>query len=231
MDTIENTKEKLVLRMPANLALANAIRRAVSEIPTLAIEDVEVFNNGSALYDEILAHRLGLIPLKTEKSMSSKTKIDFKLSKKGPAMVYSEDLNGAGEVVYGKMPITILGENHKIELVATAVLGTGREHAKHIPGLCYYRHILSVKSSPQIDKIIENSKGMVRAEKKGGKWLCDLSDAEQKEIEDADKNAIEDSDEILFFVESYGNMPAKDILQEAAKALEKDLGEFEKSVK
>ncbi len=231
MQVIQETKEKLILRIDANEPLANAIRRSVSEVPTLAIDEVEIFKNDSALYDEVLAHRLGLIPLRTEKSMSSKTKIDFKLSRKGPCTVYSEDLRGPADIIYGKIPISILGEEHKLELVATAILGTAREHSKHLPGLCYYRNILEVKSSTQIDKIIENSKGLIKAEKKGTKWFCDLKDAEIKEIEKIEKDAISDSEELIFVIESFGNMPAKDILIQAIKALEENLDEFEKEVK
>ncbi len=231
MQTIENTKERLILRMDANLPLANAIRRSISEIPTLAIDEVEIFKNGSALYDEMLAHRLGLIPLKTEKSMTAKTKINLKLSKKGPCTVYAEDVGGAAEIVYPKIPITILGENHKLELVAVATLGTGQEHAKHSPGLCYYRNLLEIKSSPASDKIIQNSKGAIKPEKKGSKWLCDLNDAEVNEIEKNDKEAVSDSEEIIFVIESFGNMPAKDILQGAIKSLEDNLDDFEKLLK
>src|SRR3989344_5359742 len=102
---ISNTPEKLILRLPANEALANAVRRSVSEVPILAIDEVEVYKNDSALYDEVLALRLGLVPLKTEKSMNSKTKIDLKLSKTGPCTVYSSDLQGDAEIVFGKIPI------------------------------------------------------------------------------------------------------------------------------
>lgn len=46
-------------------ALANAFRRLmISEVPSMAIEKVHIYNNTSIIQDEILAHRLGLIPLK-----------------------------------------------------------------------------------------------------------------------------------------------------------------------
>ena len=96
--------------------------------------------NDSALYDEVLAHRLGLLPIKTEKSMSDKTKINFKLSKKGPCTVYASDLSGNAEIVFPQMPLTILNDGAKLELTATTILGTGLEHAKFIPG-----HLVSIK--------------------------------------------------------------------------------------
>ncbi|MBS3088360.1 DNA-directed RNA polymerase subunit D [Candidatus Pacearchaeota archaeon] len=231
METIQNTPEKLILRIEANQQLANALRRSISEIPVLAVDEVEIFKNDSALYDEVLAHRIGLIPLKTEKSMTAKTKIDFKLSKKGPCTVYAEDLHGAGKIVQPKIPITILGEGHQLELVATARLGKGIDHAKHIPGLCYYRHLLEIKSSLQVDKIIQNSKGVIKPEKKGAKWICDIDDASVTEINKIDKEAIKDSDELIFIVESYGNMPAKEMLLGAVEALEENLKYFEKEIK
>ncbi|KOS18553.1 DNA-directed RNA polymerases I and III subunit RPAC1 [Escovopsis weberi] len=44
-------------------SLANAFRRIlIAEIPTLAIENVYIENNTSVIQDEVLAHRLGLIP-------------------------------------------------------------------------------------------------------------------------------------------------------------------------
>ncbi|MBS3099094.1 DNA-directed RNA polymerase subunit D [Candidatus Pacearchaeota archaeon] len=231
METLQNTKEKLVLKIDANEPLANAIRRSISEIPTLAIDEVEIYKNDSALYDEMLSHRLGLIPIRTEKSMSVKTEINFKLSQKGPCTVYAEDLKGPAEIVYPKIPLTILNENHKLELLATARLGIGKDHAKYAPGLCYYRHIKEIKSTLQIDRIIEKSNGLIKPDKKGSKWLCDLNDAQISEIEKIDKNAIEDSNEIILVIESYGNMPAKDILLQAIKVLEANLDYLEKKIK
>lgn len=48
-------------------SFANAFRRLIiSEVPSMAIEKVHIFNNTSIMQDEVLAHRLGLIPLKAD---------------------------------------------------------------------------------------------------------------------------------------------------------------------
>ncbi|MBM3230068.1 DNA-directed RNA polymerase subunit D [Candidatus Pacearchaeota archaeon] len=231
MAVVSKSSDKVVIRMPAHESLANALRRSVAEVPTLAIDEVELYKNDSALYDEMVAHRLGLVPLKTEGKMNEKTKIELKLSKTGPGTVYSGDLEGNAEVVHDNIPLTILKEGHKLELVATAILGKGIDHAKYTPGLAYYRHILKVKGNAQIDAIIQKSAGLMKAEKTGSTWLCDLNEATQHAINVIDDKAISDSDEMLFIVESYGNMSASDILKKAIASLSDNLDEVVKAFK
>ena len=231
MQLIQKTPEKLILRMNANYGLANAIRRSIEEIPVLAIDEVEFFKNDSALYDEFLAHRIGLIPLKTESKLGSKTNVSLKLKKIGPCTVYSGDFKGGVKVVHDKIPITLLEKDQELELVASAALGKGIEHTKYSPGLCYYRPVLEIKSGPQIDKIIQSNKGAIKAEKSGSRWICDLPEAEVDEILKIDKEAVKDSDEILFFIESWGMIGAEIILKKAIDALGDNLKEFEKALK
>lgn len=48
-------------------AIANALRRVLlAEVPSMAIEKVFINNNTSIIQDEVLAHRLGLIPIKAD---------------------------------------------------------------------------------------------------------------------------------------------------------------------
>lgn len=231
MQTIKKTPERMIIRTNMGYSLANAIRRSVEEISTLAIDEVEIFRNDSALYDEFLAHRFGLIPLKTDGKMGEKTKVEFKLKNVGPGTVYSGDLKGGAKIMYEGIPLTLLEKGHELELVATARLGKGTDHAKHVPGLCHYRYLTEIKSSPQIDKLVKEANSVISPEKKGSFWICDLPEATIDEIEKLDKSAVKDSSEILFFIESWGHLEAETILTKAIDILKKNLKEFEKLIK
>ena len=65
---IERTRFTMRLAIRGiRIPFANALRRIMlSEVPAMAIEDVVIIENSSVLNDEILAHRLGFIPIKTD---------------------------------------------------------------------------------------------------------------------------------------------------------------------
>ncbi len=64
--------------------IANALRRIMmAEVPTMAIEKVFVMKNTSIIQDEVLSHRLGLIPLRADA-----TQFDMK---KGTLLIVVED--------------------------------------------------------------------------------------------------------------------------------------------
>ena len=139
-------------------AFANAFRRAmIGEVPTLAIEDVRIYDNTSALFDEMLAHRLGLIPIKTD--LTTYVKQDacacggagcpactstYTLSVEGPKTVMSSDLipqDPMATPVFDNVPIVKLIKGQKLVIEARAVLNTGRVHAKWQPTLvCGYKN-------------------------------------------------------------------------------------------
>jgi len=153
----------------ARPAFANAFRRAmIGEVPTLAIEDVRIYDNTSAFFDEMLAHRLGLIPIKTDLSTySTKEKctcggagcpgcmVTFTLSVEGPKTVLSSDLipqDPNATPVYDNIPIVKLTKGQKLVLEAHAILNTGREHAKWQPTLvCGFKNHPVVSISEACD--------------------------------------------------------------------------------
>lgn len=150
-------------------SLANALRRAIiSEVPVMAVEKVTFYDNSSILSDEILAHRLGLIPLKTDlktynpisecnckgKGCSRCTAI-LTLDVSGTGMIYSKDLKSTDpEIVpvYDNIPIVKLAERQKVKLEAIAQLGTGSEHIKWQGGLASYE----IKENKSFDFFVES---------------------------------------------------------------------------
>ena len=133
---------------------ANALRRfAISEVPCMAIDEIVIHENSSVLYDEILAHRLGLIPLTTDlegyilsqdcdcKTSLGCTKCRVLLVLDAVATdevktIYSGDLVSEDTRVkpyVDNIPIIKLAPSQKIKLEAYAKLGKGRHHAKWQP--------------------------------------------------------------------------------------------------
>ena len=151
-------------------AFANAIRRAMlSDVPVMAIEDVIFVENTSVMYDEILAHRLGLVPLKTDldayvpreecdcKSDLGCPKCTASLILEAEAgdqivTVESGDLKPTTEIVpvTGKIPIVKLAPRQKVKLEAYARLGRGSEHAKwQAASVAAYKYIPKITLRPE----------------------------------------------------------------------------------
>ena len=79
---IDNSKPliNVYLFKQIDISLCNAIRRTIiRSIPVLAVEDVEIYTNESAHYDETVAHRLGLIPLVTDVDVYDEIRVSEEL--------------------------------------------------------------------------------------------------------------------------------------------------------
>ncbi|RMD58060.1 DNA-directed RNA polymerase subunit D, partial [Candidatus Woesearchaeota archaeon] len=148
--------------LKANVAVANTLRRIMMEsVPTMAIHEVEFIKNDSALYDEMLAHRLGLIPLTTDlksyeikkenEEYTAKNSLKLFLKAKGPCTVYAEQLESQDPKVkaaHPKTPIVKLLKGQELEFQATAILGVGKDHTKFAPCKAWYtqEYKVSVKN-------------------------------------------------------------------------------------
>ncbi len=213
-------KEKLKLSFftDMSLSLANAIRRSALEIPIMAIDEVEIFKNDSALYDEMIAHRIGLIPIKTEKAIKE-TK--FKLKEKGPKTVYSSDIHPSIGTDY-ELPIVILDQDQEFEIIANAKLGKGIEHIKYSPGLIYFRHNVD---EDILDYVHINEDGKVSFEEEELK-VKNLSEEQMNKI-----RKTKEVKELELNIESWGQISAKDIFLRSIDILDENLKEFEKAMK
>ena len=145
----------------------NTLRRLMlAEVPCMAIDEVVVIENSSVLQDEFIAHRLGLIPLKTNldeynlpEECPCKSEFGCNLcrvtltldaeAKEGTRTIYSGELISENpEIVPVKenIPIMKLTKGQKLKLEAYARLGRGKKHAKWQPvSLCAYKYFPKIE--------------------------------------------------------------------------------------
>jgi DNA-directed RNA polymerase subunit D len=155
IDILEKEDERVIVKFNnAPRQYVNALRRlSISEVPTLAIDDVIILENSSVMHDEAIAHRLGLIPLRTDldrfvmphdcdcKSTLGCSKcrvllvLDSEANEK-TKVVTSGELLSEDELVKPvsrDIPIIILAPSQKLKFEAYARLGVGKDHAKWQP--------------------------------------------------------------------------------------------------
>jgi DNA-directed RNA polymerase subunit D len=158
---------------------ANAVRRfCIAEVPAMAIDDVVILENSSVLYDEILAHRLGMIPIKTDLDRYNlpedcdcgnplgchKCRVLFVLDAKGKdkvSTVYSGDLVSEDREVRPvseSIPLVKLAQGQSVKLEAYARLGKGKEHAKWQP--CTVAALTEGKNEGVYDLMVESTGGL-----------------------------------------------------------------------
>jgi len=150
-----------------NVPFVNALRRIMlTEVPAMAIDELVILENSSMLNDEILAHRMGFIPLKTDldsynlpEECTCKSEFGCNLCRltltleaeatEKTITVYSEDLESENPditPVSDKIPIVKLAQEQKIKMEAYARLGKGKDHAKWQPvSMCTYKYLPQIK--------------------------------------------------------------------------------------
>lgn len=152
LEVISKDKEKIAIKLKGvPLQYSNALRRVcLNGVPVFAIDTVDIIENTSVLPDEGLAHRLGLIPIKTDlsrfnepskcdcqsESGCSNCKIMLVLDSDESDVtrtVLSNELSSEDDSIKpisDKIPIVHLAPGQKIKIECYARLGRGTEHAK-----------------------------------------------------------------------------------------------------
>jgi len=238
MKTITKKNNQITFTAEIEESLANAIRRYIDQIPILAIDEVEISKNDSPLYDETVAHRIGMVPLKMDKSITEKSVEELALIAKKDGVIYSEDLKGKVSPVYDKIPITVLKKGQELEILATAKVGKGSTHSKFSPGFMFYRDSIKVKIDKDCPKEVTNVCPQKILEVEGGKVVCtndekcDMCEVCTEFCKKKGKNSIEltPSKELVITVESFGQIEETEIFKRAIEVLKDDLKEFAKKI-
>ena len=257
-----------------NYSFVNSIRRSlVSMVPCLALHEIDFhmgslgsyvdeesgdereYESISAMFNEIVAHRIGMLPVPTDEktieafgdSIDDDTKqpdIMYSLHKQGPCTVYSGDLepvSGDTSLVIPEtnVPLVKLAEGQAILVYAKAKIGNAQKHTKWQCAVAprFYQaptiNVSSGKGSKAIFDIIDKK----NFKKKGKSHVIDnpveaheaLRKLEQLWNDKEAKGAMEVStkkDHFIFEFETNGAMKAKLALEQALKALDGHCNEF-----
>ncbi len=234
---------------------ANALRRTMmAEVPTMAVEWVDFKKNDSALPDELLANRLGQVPLTFDKKayeLSSECKCDGKgcnrcqvkltIKVKDPCMVYSGELKSRTKdvkPVFDKIPIVELFDGQELQFEAIAQLGIGKEHAKWQAAVVGYKNMpkitINVKDKKECEKYIKLCPRHVFTMKDGGVAVRDPMNCSlcMQCVENAENVKVETEDDCFIFnVESVSGLTAENVVLNATEILEKKFDHFDKGLK
>lgn len=239
MKLMNKKDNQIIFTAEIEESLANAIRRYVNEILIPTIDKVEILKNDSPLYDETVAHRLGLIPLRIKGIVNEKTSDEIKLNVKKQGFVCSGEMVGKIKPVYENIPITSLNKDQELNLIATVRAGKGSKHSKFSPGLIFYRNVFDIKidkDCPQeVTKacpkgILDLKEGRVTVK---DNLKCDMCEACLEICKKQKKDSIQitPTKELLITVESFGQMSDREMFNKAIEKLKKDLEEVNKKTK
>lgn len=237
MKLISKKENKLIFEEEIQNTLINAIRRHVNEISIAAIDEVEIAKNDSPLYDETIAHRLGLVPLKMEKMKEDEEKkMKIKVTKAG--IVFSKDLKGDLEVVYENIPLTLLNEDQEINIKASVKTGRGKDHAKFSPGLLFYRENCEIEVDKEFLNEIREKFPENKIKEKGDKVIVEdnlekplVDFCEGLSIKNNKKIEIKENKGKIISIESFGQISCEEIFKKSIEILRKNLSEVSKKIK
>ena len=263
---MEDRKARFILRN-SSPAMANALRRTMlQDIPKMAIDKVEFhlgpimqddkeYESVTSLFDEIIAHRLGLIPVPTNDQFTFQKDcscggvgcpgctIMYSLNKVGPGTVLSGDLMPLGDstlkVKDEAIPIVELTDTQAVLIYATAVMGTAKQHVKWQAafGVGYsYMPTVTIKADKagvaEVQEAAASYPGLFKAE--DGKLVvddiyraCTYGKAVEQDPALQDAVTVEwDDTAFVFKYETDGSLTARQVLDKAVEILEQKAEEF-----
>lgn len=238
IEILNETDEKMTFILEGeDPSFAGELRRIMtSEIPTMAIQYVDFIENDSGLYDEVLAHRIGLVPwtwdldaydLKEECKCKgegcSRCEVQFALEREGPGRILAGDLKSTDESVEAvdeDIILVDLLEGQKLEFEATASLGFGKDHPKHqasVVGYEYYPEKIVVDPESETEELMEDLPDEIIEEDDGKIIITDpiKHDPSLTDLSKLSHKIEGDENRIVFNVESVCALTARQILEQS----------------
>ncbi|MCC7553445.1 MAG: DNA-directed RNA polymerase subunit D [Methanobacteriaceae archaeon] len=245
----QNDDELVLIIRDAEIPFVNAIRRsAMMSVPKIAIEDVNIIRNDSSMFNEVLAHRLGLTPLVSSlkhvegmaladecdcNDFCPKCGVAFSLNAVGPKEVYSKDLISSDskiKPVYDTIPLVKLKEGEELKIEAVAKLGLGKDHAKWMPTtVCAYKQYpeITFNENVEIDYDCADAcpRGILKGDRRSKKIkILDIEDCSMCKscVRASVNNYINvgyQENNFIFKIETDGSMTPKEVLLKACDEL------------
>ncbi|WP_296792644.1 DNA-directed RNA polymerase subunit D [uncultured Methanobrevibacter sp.] len=250
----QSDNEMVFIIRDAEVPFINAIRRcAMVNVPKIAIEDVNIIRNDSAMFNEVLAHRLGLTPLVSDldalegmllpedEGWEEYTNgIMFTLNEVGPKVVYSKDLKSSDskiKPVYDTIPLVKLKEDEVLNIEAVAKVGYGKEHAKWMPTtVCAYKQYpeITFNDDVEIDYDCAQAcpRGILKSDRRSKKIkILDIEDCAMCKscVRASDNGYINVGfrpNDFIFRIETDGAMHPKEVLLKACDVLGEKADKF-----
>ncbi len=150
LNILQQQENELVFEMiGCDTSFANALRRILlAEVPTVALEYVYMWNNTSLIHDEVLAHRLGLVPLNVDARLfdpmeegedaTDRNTVVFQMKVSCPKAPAKKASKGKGDSDMEVEPGVL--ENSDLD---KAALAAARKEAIETPGRPYTKHVYS----------------------------------------------------------------------------------------
>ncbi|RLG48359.1 MAG: DNA-directed RNA polymerase subunit D [Thermoproteota archaeon] len=238
----KNADSVEILLYETNPSLANSFRRALlSEVPVMAVDEVIFYMNTTEFPDEYIAHRLAMIPIKTDLSSYRvgdgkivTLRVDKRAEKDGE-VVYSGDLESSDPAIVPanpNIPIVVMQEGAALRLEAIVRMGKGKWHSKWqaVSGLGYsyfpvYR--LRGEALEFCREILEKCPGEAVEEEDGCMIVRDytLCPELKEAIEEARRRGVEgvdvewDDSRIIIKFETTGALKIEEIIESAISEL------------
>ncbi len=238
----ENDTVELLIK-DTNYSFINAIRRTMmSGIPILAAENITFYDNSSVLFDEYLAHRIAMIPIKTDpKRYKEGETVKLVLDVEGPGTIYSKDIKSTDpkcDVAKTNIPLVKLKEGQRIKLEIEAMMGKGKNHVKWQPVNAFYKNPAKItsKTTSNAKKIAESCPKKLLKVKSNKvilddpKLECDLC-AKCRDESNGAITLTHDEKTFIYNIENHGNLNNKEIITETVKEIQKKLNEIKKELK
>ncbi len=187
IEVLENTPNSIRLKLDgASATFVNALRRKViNGVNCFAIDRVTFYENTGPMFDEYVAHRLGLIPIHTPEGYELGEEVLFTLEAEGPKIVYSAELKTSDKkvkVANENVPIIKLAEEQRIKFDAKAIVGTPMNNSKFQAALATYK-------------------------------------------------ALDKEGSFEFYIESFGQMTPKEIMENAIESMKEEMKVINKGLK